>query len=401
VPSACFTHADHECEGIYLFRNRVSGIVNRADEAGHVKRWCDNSNVNAFGIEVESYGDNRAGALSDVVVEGNTVEHTRTGQSETVAINGDVRDFLVARNLIYDTDNIGIDIEGWYSGTDQARHGLIYDNAVANVDTWSNRAYGIWSPRLHSCLPLSPNAAGIYDDGAADIWIARNLVTNTDQGISLDTETARNYTDDILVTHNRVIDDPGTRIGDSSIGGANPPGIPGRSRFAGHAYDAFYVDAFGPRSRIFDVSATDNTFINESRYFGARYPQSALVVDFGGSWHDVVLESNVISRGPTKSNTLVGLDSLPTTPMGSFFGCTEYQGTVGGPMFYDPAKEFGSFEGWRTGNPFGWDAKSAFGRRPSCMHGKVRERDGAGGRTRTDDLTITNRLRYQLRHTGK
>jgi hypothetical protein len=25
---------------------------------------------------------------------------------------------------------------------------------------------------------------------------------------------------------------------------------------------------------------------------------------------------------------------------------------------------------------------------------------GAGGRTRTDDLTITNRLRFQLRHTG-
>jgi hypothetical protein len=25
----------------------------------------------------------------------------------------------------------------------------------------------------------------------------------------------------------------------------------------------------------------------------------------------------------------------------------------------------------------------------------------AGGRTRTDDLAITNRLRYQLRHTGK
>ncbi len=26
---------------------------------------------------------------------------------------------------------------------------------------------------------------------------------------------------------------------------------------------------------------------------------------------------------------------------------------------------------------------------------------GAGGRARTDDLTITNRLRYQLRHTGR
>ncbi len=73
------------------------------------RRYCCDRSVGAYGIAVLSYGDGAAGTLQHVVIEGETVEHTRTGQSETVTVNGDVTDFLVADNRVYDTDNIGID----------------------------------------------------------------------------------------------------------------------------------------------------------------------------------------------------------------------------------------------------------------------------------------------------
>ena len=148
----------------------------RPTRIGTSKHWCDNANVDAFGIAVESFGTGAADKrFSMSSIEGDTVDHTRTGQSETLSVNGDVEDFLVAHNLVYDTDNIGIDAIGWESGSDQARHGYIGDNTVANVDTWGNHAYGQMDP-ARVCRPMPENAAGIYDDGASYIWIDNNVV---------------------------------------------------------------------------------------------------------------------------------------------------------------------------------------------------------------------------------
>ena len=225
-------------------------------------------------------------------------------------MNGDVTDFLVADNRVYDTDNIGIDTIGWEAGTSQVSHGIVSGNVVANVDTWSNRSYGRWNGS--ACAPLTENAGGIYNDGAAYIWIRHNTVWNTDQGISIDVETPERTTGHLLVTGNTVLDGPGTAIGDPSTG-SNPPGVPGTSSVAGHAYDAFYVDAFGARSTIVDVCATDNTFVNESPFYGAAAPQPAPVVDLGGRWRTVVVWDNTIEGlgGSDRLNSLVEVDDLP------------------------------------------------------------------------------------------
>jgi hypothetical protein len=363
APSACFLRAQHACGGIYLLDNHIYDIANVADERAAVKRWCDNGNVDAFGIEVESYGRGVAQALQHVVVEGNVIDHTRTGQSETLAINGDVTDFVVARNRIYDTDNIGIDTEGWYSGTSQASHGLISDNVVANVDTYDNRAYGVWNNVSGVCAPLSPNAAGIYDDGAAYIWVRRNLVMNTDQGISLDTETAGRFSDHILVTQNTVTDTAGTRLGDPSFG-PNPPGVPGRSTVAGHAYDAFYIDAFGAGSSIFDVVAAENRFVNASSYFGGRRRRHDYVVVLGGQWSHVVLFHNTIVAGGAANRWVfaLGLDHLPTSDAGTVIDCTTYRSLSRvHDNFSLPNRTFSTLSAWQRGNGYGWDAHSSLG----------------------------------------
>ncbi|MHB8457138.1 MAG: hypothetical protein ACYDBS_05545, partial [Acidimicrobiales bacterium] len=309
--SACFVKSpDHACAGIYLIDNKISGIVNRADQVANSRADCNNGGVGAYGIAVLSYGNNQAHALQHVVIEGNTVDHTRTGQSETVTVNGDIRDFLVANNTIYDTDNIGLDVIGWEEGTDQARNGVISGNTVANVDTLGNRSYGRWVSGR--CRNLPQNAAGIYDDGASHIWINHNTVYNTSQGINIDVETPGRYTDHILVSNNTVIDNPGTALTVPSRG-SNPPGMPGRSTVAGQAFVAFYVDAYGARSLVEDVYAYGNTFQNASQFYGATHAEEAPVVDIAGQYRHIMIWGNtVLGGGPSDTlNPLFVLDNQP------------------------------------------------------------------------------------------
>jgi hypothetical protein len=204
------------------------------------------------------------------------VTGTRTGQSETVTINGDITDFLAANNTIYDTDNIGLDTIGWETGSSQARHGLVQGNAVYNVDTYDNAAYGKWNTSTGRCGPLPENAAGLYDDGASYIWLNSNVVWNTDQGINLDVETAGKRTGHLPVSANTVYNNPGTSTSDPSYG-TNPPGTTGTSTVAGHDPYSLYIDAFGSKASITDVYVHDNTLQNQSQYFlkpgyGQRLP---------------------------------------------------------------------------------------------------------------------------------
>ncbi|MCL6596326.1 MAG: hypothetical protein K6V73_08955 [Firmicutes bacterium] len=370
APSACFAHGDRVCGDIFLIDNRIRAIADEADRVATVRALCGNASVDAFGIEVESYGRGVSGALQHVAVVDNRIADTRTGQSETLAISGDVTDFLVAGNRVGPGDNIGIDVEGWYDGTSQANHGVVEDNAVADIDTRDNRAYGVWDAARGRCAPLAPNAAGIYDDGAAYLWIRGNLVANTDQGISLDTETPGRWTDHILVSGNTVRDTRGTALGVPSWG-PDPRGFAARSKVAGHAYDAFYVDAFAPRSSIYDVYAYGNVFRNASAYFGALAPQPSTVVAFGGRWHNVVLWDNTVAGGGgrTGRDVLVAMDDLPTVPAGNLIDCTDYEGLGGGVNFLLPGAGFSTLGEWQRGNGHGWDRHSAVGHAPRCAPG--------------------------------
>ena len=364
--SPCFEHGDHACSGIYLIDDTVDEIANLADSVSSTRRYCGTSGVGAYGIGVFSYGRGAAGALQHVVVEGDTIDHTRTGQSETLTVNGDVTDFLVADNLVSDTDNIGIDTIGWEAGTDQARHGIVSGNVVANVDTWSNHSYGRWNGSR--CVPRTQNAGGIYDDGASYVWIEHNTVWNTNQGISLDVETPRRTTGHLLVTGNTVFDGPGTSIGTNSAG-TDPSQMPGVSSVAGHAYDAFYVDAFGVGSTIADVVATGNTFVNESQFYGTRSPQTAPVVDLGGRWRTVVIRGDVIegNGASDRRNPLLLVDNEPLPASIAVVDCNAYGRLSAEPTgnFVLPGgKVFVSLSAWRRGNGHGWDAHSVAGLSP-------------------------------------
>lgn len=360
--SACFLNGG-SCGDIYIIDNTVQNITNTGDESLTNKTDCGNGNVDGYGIAVIAAGSSASQPLQHLVIEGNTVTGTRTGQSETVTINGNVTDFLAASNVIHDADNIGLDTIGWEVGAAQARHGLVQGNTVYNVDTYSNAAYGKWG--TGTCAPQPENAAGIYDDGASYIWISDNVVWNTNQGINLDVETQGKSTDHLLVSGNTVHNDPGTSLSDPS-NGTNPPGTAGTSTVAGHDPYALYIDAFGKNASIDSVYVHDNTFQNESQYF-LQPSWGQPVVAIGGIWSNVQIWHNTIEgMGPADLyNPLLEVDKQPSSGT-STVDCNDYAnlstapGTVNG-NFALPSSNFLTLPLWQAGNKHGWDADSAVG----------------------------------------
>jgi hypothetical protein len=366
--SACFL-SHSSCSDIYIIRNTVENITNGADEIHYSKSVCGNSDVGAYGIAVIAAGSKTSPALQHVVVEDNTVEGTHTGQSETVTMNGNLKDFLVAGNSIHDVDNIGIDTIGWELGSSQANHGYVASNTVYNVDTWTNSSYGRWTGS--TCAPGQENAAALYDDGGSYIWFNANTVRNADQGINLDVETPHRETDHILVSGNTVYDDPGTSSSDPSIG-SNPPGSVGISVVAGHDPYAMYVDAFGAGATIEDVYIHDNVFQNESQY--DLTPADGMpVVALGGRWSDVELWHNTIEGRGTgdRFNPLLEVDQQPTSGR-NVIDCNKYGELSTSAKAVDgnfalPSGHWLTLAQWRAHNGHRWDRHSEVGGfSPAC-----------------------------------
>ncbi len=363
--SACFMNGG-SCSDIYILDNTVKDITNTADANYTTKQYCNNQNVDAYGIAVIAGGKATSQKLQHVVVEGNTVTGTRTGQSETVTFNGALEDFLAADNVIDDADNIGLDTIGWETGGAQASHGYVFDNTVFDVDSESNAAYGKWDASTGTCGPLPENAAGLYDDGGSYIWFGSNTVWNCDQGINLDVETRRKETDHLLVSDNTVHQDPGTSFGDPSQG-TEPPGFAGSSTVAGHDPYALYIDAFGSGASITDVYVHDNTFQNQSQYF--LTPADGMpVVDLGGIWSNVEIWHNTIEGmgASDRYNPLFEVDKQPKKGSVNTVDCNDYgdlstaTNTVNG-NFALPKDNLLTLAEWQAGNGHGWDADSEIG----------------------------------------
>jgi len=93
------------------------------------------------------YGRSSDAPVTRVVIDGNEVHHLKTGNSECIAVNGNVSDFEVTNNFVHHNNNIGIDFIG-FEGTcpdpnlDQARDGVCRDNVVWRISSFGNPAYG-------------------------------------------------------------------------------------------------------------------------------------------------------------------------------------------------------------------------------------------------------------------
>ncbi|WP_438348663.1 choice-of-anchor Q domain-containing protein [Paenibacillus sp. FA6] len=190
---------------IQLLNNNVHHIENRATEG------------NAHGIHVLG---SSIQPMTQIDIQDNEVHDLITGSSESVTLSGNVDGFTIMRNHIYENNNIGIDVAGFYGAcsnpcVDQTRNGVISGNTVHHIDTSDNPAY-----RKGSHI-----AAGIYADGATKVLIERNHLYSNDFGISLASEAQGRSTSDIRVQNNYIHHNYGAGL----IMGGSGPGNGGTS----------------------------------------------------------------------------------------------------------------------------------------------------------------------------
>jgi hypothetical protein len=153
--------------GVQILNNRVHDITTKVE-----------ANGNAFGIAV--YGSSKT-PITQLVISGNEVYDLRTGESESVNVDGNVTHFKITNNLVHDNDNIGIDAIGYEGvgpvGYDEAMYGEISGNTVYNIS-------GITNPGEGNGF----DADGLYCDGCAYVTFERNVIIQVDYGIETTSE---------------------------------------------------------------------------------------------------------------------------------------------------------------------------------------------------------------------
>ena len=145
--------------GVQLLNNSVHNITTTSEKNG-----------NAFGIAV--YGTSST-PITQITISGNQLYNMKTGNSETMNVDGNVTYFTISNNIVHDNDNIGIDAIGFEgvgpSGSDQARYGEVSGNTVYNISGIKNAGEGD-----------SYDADGLYCDGCEYVIFERNTVYNCD-----------------------------------------------------------------------------------------------------------------------------------------------------------------------------------------------------------------------------
>jgi hypothetical protein len=249
---------------VQLLNNLVHNITTTSEKNG-----------NAFGVAV--YGTSQT-PITHLVISGNEVYDLKTGQSESVNVDGDVTYFKITNNLVHDNDNIGIDAIGYEGvgpvGYDEAMYGEISGNTVYNISGITNAGEG-----------KSYDADGLYCDGCAYVTFENNWVYNADYGIEVTSE-------------NQICLSNGTEWS-----GANDTGTAGTST---HPCYGRYVTV---RNNIF--SNSENVGVSIGGYAAASSKGGES--NGGGSTYDAVFVNNTLYN-----NVKVTADNDASSPGGEF-----------------------------------------------------------------------------------
>lgn len=223
------------------------------------------SGANAFGIAV--YGTDPKTPISELTIDGNKVHGLHTGSSESLVLNGNVTHFRVARNRVYENNNIGIDIIG-YEPTcvdpkvDRARDGVVEENLVYDISSASNPAYGL-SPTGRG----EPSSDGIYVDGGTRVVIQRNIIHNVDFGIEMASEHLGRNTSHIIARNNLIYfcHNAGVSVGgyDNRRGGSNHVTVVNNTLYMDNAWRV------GTGEFFMQFHMRDNIFENNIVYIGS------------------------------------------------------------------------------------------------------------------------------------
>jgi hypothetical protein len=233
--------------GVRLLKNLVHNITTKSEKNG-----------NAFGIAV--YGTSST-PITNLTISGNQVYNLKTGNSESVNVDGNVTYFSVTNNIVYDNDNIGIDAIGFEgvgpTGSDQAKYGLISGNTVYNITSYGNPAYG-----------NQYAADGLYCDGCAYTIFERNTVHNADLNMEAASEHKGHNSSYVTIRNNLFYDANavGISIGGyaSGVGGSDHVVVVNNSLYNNN------VKNQGAEFQIQYHSGSTNIFENNIVYAGSQ-----------------------------------------------------------------------------------------------------------------------------------
>jgi len=136
-------------------------------------------------------------AITNLIIDNNTIHDIVSGYAEGLAINGNVDTFTVSANEVYDIANIGIVAAGNYQwvlqsypsllkANNQSRNGLIKDNSV------------------YRCISPVATSSGIYLDGSLNITVQENESYNNGTGISVGNEQDSSTSGGHLIIGNNI-----------------------------------------------------------------------------------------------------------------------------------------------------------------------------------------------------
>ncbi|MCX7847937.1 MAG: right-handed parallel beta-helix repeat-containing protein [bacterium] len=140
------------------------------------------------GMGITIYGTT-AVPYSNIVIAYNMIRDCEPATSEALTLNGNVVDFWIISNYVHDVNNIGICMIGGESDihpTRGARHGVCVGNRVVRARSSYGGGY----------------AAGIYSDGAQNVVLERNVVTECDIGMELGAENAGWLSSNVIARNN-------------------------------------------------------------------------------------------------------------------------------------------------------------------------------------------------------
>lgn len=251
--------------GIQVVNNLVHNITTKSEKNG-----------NAFGISV--YGSAQT-PITQLVISGNEVYDLKTGNSESVNVDGNVTYFQITNNLIHDNDNIAIAVIGYEDvgpvGYDEAMYGEVSGNTIYNISGIKNAGEG-----------RSYDADGLYCDGCAYVTFENNVVFQTDYGIEATSE-------------NQVCLANGTEWsgGNTGLGTAAKGTSPCYGRYATVRNNLFYhANSCGLSIGGYAKATTKGGHSNGG----------------GSSYADVFVNNTLYDNGTQRGNSKVG------TPSGDF-----------------------------------------------------------------------------------
>src|SRR5271155_1598122 len=320
--------------GVRILNNRVHHITTKAE-----------ANGNAFGISV--YGT-QTKPITQLVISGNEVYDLRTGESESVNVDGNVTYFKITNNLVHDNDNIGIDAIGYEGvgpvGYDEAMYGEISGNTIYNISGISNPGEG-----------FEYDADGLYCDGCAYVTFERNVIFQVDYGIETTSE-------------NQVCQENGTEwSGPNNTGTAARGKFPCYGRYVTVRNNLFYnanacgnsIGGYAPATQKGGPSngggsSYHDVFVNNTLYNNATQPGND---SEGGSTGEFQIQSQVGSaQGDIYENNVVYAGAFNTW----IFSYAPFSATYPAP----PAKLnwnlYNSAAGYVAGTSIWWGNKNTY-----------------------------------------